>query len=195
MAAILEVTDTDAISKLGEQVEAALQEYKAHQEDPPPTPKELRKTFEKLSKRHRELNEMLKQLGERERQILDDASLDFPEVRLTRDGRFGMSEALTALKKMGILFRTAQRYLPPAPHGPVANNARWYLVWRLGAIYSKVTGQFPSRRYNAHKGREYGPFRDFVVTAHQAIGFDDPERGTNDVIREVWGGMGKKRRS
>ena len=43
-------------------------------------------------------------------------------------------------------------------------------------------------------GKHYGPFRDFVVSVHIALGFDDPEKGVDDLIRSVWGHMGKKRR-
>ncbi len=111
MAEILEVTDPDSITKLGERVEAALQEFKANQELASPTPKELRKTFKRLSKSHRDLYEDMKRLGPMERKILEDAASDFPPVRLARDGRFGRVEAMAALERIGALLRGAQRWL------------------------------------------------------------------------------------
>ena len=203
MAEILEVTDPDSITKLGERVEAALQEFKANQDLASPTPKELRKTLKRLSKSHRDLYEDMKQLGPRERKILEVAASDFPSVRLARDGRFGRVEAMAALERIGALLRGAQRWLPKVEHGPQRDSARWFLVHSLGIIYSTTRSHIgddgakmfdlPTRRHNTYKGKDYGRFRDFVVAVHETLGFDDPERGTDDVIRSVWSGMGKKR--
>ncbi len=202
MAEILEVTDPDSITKLGERVEAAFQEFRAHQELASPPPKELRETFKRLSSSHRDLYEGMKQLGPMERKILEDAASDFPEVRLARDGRFGRLEAMAAMERIGALLRGAQRWLPEVKHGPQRDSARWVLVHRLGVIYSQTRpsnpgdprGKFerPTRRYNAYLEKHYGPFLDFVVAAHTALGFDNPERGVDDLIRSVWGSMGKK---
>lgn len=205
MAEILGVTDSAAVAILGERVEAAMKEYKTNLESAPPSPRELRKTFENLSGSYRDLYESLTQLGTAERGLLDDASLDFHPVRLARDGRFGMDEAMAALRKVGALIRTAKRRLPKVKKGPQSDSARWYLVHSLGVIYAKTRPrvrddgkekfEMPTRRYSDYSGQEYGPFRDFVVAAHEALGFADPERGVDDVIRSVWGGgMGKKRR-
>ncbi len=204
MAEILEVTDSDSIAKLGDRVEAALQEFRAHQELESPTPKELRDTFKRLSESHRNLYEDMKQLGPRERKILEDAASDFPSVRLARDGRFGRVEAMAALERIGALLRGAQQWLPEVKPGPQRDSARWFLVHRLGVIYSQTRpskpgdprGEFemPTRRHSDYLGKGYGPFRDFVVVTHTALGFDDPEQGVDDLIRSVWGGMGKKRR-
>ena len=202
MAEILGVTDSAAVAILGERVEAAMKEYKTNLESAPPPPRELRKTFENLSGSYRDLYETLTQLGTAERGLLDDASLDFHPVRLARDGRFGMDEAMAALRKVGALIRTAKRRLPKVKKGPQSDSARWYLVHRLGMIYARSRPrkqgdpefEIPTRRYNDYSGKEYGPFLEFVVAAHEALGFVDPERGVDDVIRSVWGGMGKKRR-
>ncbi len=202
MAEILEVTDPNSITKLGERVEAALREFKTNQELASPTPKELRKTFKRLSKSHRDLYEDMKRFGPREQKILEVAASDFPSVRLARDGRFGRVEAMAALERIGALLRGAQRWLPEVKHGPQRDSARWFLVNRLGVIYSQTRpsnpgdpqGKFerPTRRYNAYLEKHYGPFLDFVVAAHTALGFDNPERGVDDLIRSVWGSMGKK---
>ncbi len=204
IAEILEVTDPDSVTKLGERVESAMREYKASTEPAPPSPRELSQTFENISGRYRDLYESLTQLGPAERSIVDDASLELHLARLQRDERFGMDEAITALRKVGILIRAAQSRLPKVKHGPQRDDARWSLVHRLGVIYSQTRPskpddpreefERPTRRYNAHLGKDYGPFRDFVVAVHTALGFDDPERGVDDLIRSVWGGMGKKRR-
>ncbi len=204
MAEILEVTDPDSVTKLGDRVEAALQEFRAHQELASPPPKELRETFKRLSRSHRDLYEDMKQLGPMEQKILEDAASDLPPVRLARDGRFGRVEAMAALERIGALLRGAQRWLPEVKHGPQRDSARWFLVHSLGVIYSQTRpskpddprGEFemPTRRHNGYLGKGYGPFRDFVVITHTALGFDDPERGVDDLIRSVWGGMGKKRR-
>ena len=222
MAEILEVTDPDSVTKLGERVEAALQEFRAHQELESPTPKELRDTFKRLSKSHRDLYEDMKQLGPMERKILEDAASDFPPVRLARNGRFGRVEAMAALERIGALLRGAQGWLPEVKHAPKPSpprpaprrsgsarrmpqkSARWFLVHRLGMVYSQTRPskpgdpreefEMPTRRHSDYLGKGYGPFRDFVVATHTALGFDDPERGVDDLIRSVWGGMGKKRR-
>ncbi len=204
MAEILGVTDPDAISKLKERVEAALQEYNAHLDSPPPTPAGLRLSFKNLSKLYRNLYDGLKQLGPAERRILDGAGSELREIRSRRDLPLDTDEALAALSKVGILIRAAQGRLPPVGKGPQPDRARWYLVHRLGVIYSQTRpskpgdprGEFemPTRRHNAYLGKDYGPFRDFVVAAHEALGFANPEQGVDDVIRSVWGGMGKKRR-
>ncbi len=203
MAKILEVSDADAITELGESVEAALQEYKTRRESPSPTPKELRKTFKNLYRRYRDLYKSLTQLGLAERSIVDDFSRETHWVHLQRDELFGMDEAITALQKVGTLIRAAQGRLPKVKHGPQRDDARWSLVHRLGVIYARarprirVDGEerfeMPTRRHSAHVGQDYGPFRDFVVAVHTALGFDDPEQGVDDVIRSVWGDMGKKR--
>ncbi len=179
MAEILEVTNPDSITKLGERVEAAFQEFRVHQELASPPPKELRETFKGLSRSHRDLYEGIKQLGPMERKILEDAASDFPEVRLARDGRFGRLEAMAAMERIGALLRGAQRWLPEVKHGPQRDSARWFLVNRLGVIYSQTRpsnpgdpqGKFerPTRRYNAYLEKHYGPFLDFVVAAHTAL--------------------------
>ena len=204
MAEILGVTDPDAISKLKERAEAALLEYKAHLESPPPTPTELRATFEYLSKRYRQLYQTLRQLGPAERRFLDSAGSELREIRSRRDLPLDTDEALAALSKVGILIREAHQRLPPVRKGPQPDRARWYFVHRLGLIYGQTVRTqddiekglyaLPTRRYDAYQGHEYGPFRDFVIVAHEALGFENPERGVDDVIRSVWGGMGKKRR-
>jgi hypothetical protein len=199
IADILEVTDPDSVVNLGKRVERALQEYKAHKESPFPPPKELRQTFNQLLSAHRALYENMNQLGPKELEIIDAAASDFPEVRLARDGLFGMAEATAALEKIGILLRNAQRWLPEVKHGPQRDDARWYLVQRLRVIYATTLAQIhddgkeefklPTRRYDFYADRNYGPFHDFVVAVHEALGFDDPERGVDDLIRSA---MGKK---
>ncbi len=202
MADILEVKDPDAKAKLRERVEAALREYQADSDSPRPTPKELRRTFEDLTERYRGLYQGLKKLGPKERAVVERARQDFPLVSPHKD--FGIFEALAALEKIGILLRQAQRWVPPVKRGPQENRARWDLVHQLGVIYAKTRRrvrddgkeefEMPTRRYSPYLERDYGPFRDFVVAAHEALGFADPERGVDDVIRSVWGGMGKYRR-
>ena len=123
MAEILEVTDPDSVTKLGDRVEAALQEFRAHQELASPPPKELRETFKRLSSSHRALYEDMKQLGLMERKILEAAASDVPPVRLARDGRFGRVEAMAALERIGALLRGAQRWLPKVKHGPQRDSA------------------------------------------------------------------------
>ena len=110
---------------------------------------------------------------------------------------------MAALERIGALLRGAQRWLPEVKHGPQQDSARRFLVARLGIIYGTTRSHIrddgakvfdlPTRRHNTYKGEDYGRFRDFVVAVHEALGFDDPERGTDDVIRSVWSNMGKKR--
>ena len=129
--------------------------------------------------------------------ITDDAVL---ETLVALDMR---SETLAALSKVGIIIREAQGHLPPVTKGQQPNRARWKFVHRLGLIYAQTVrtqedienGLYakPTRRYDAHKEKEYGPFRDFVVLAHEALGFENSEQGVDDVIRSVWSRMGKKR--
>ena len=103
MAAILEITDQAVISELGRRVETVFREYKAHVKSPSPTPKEMRETFDNLSRRYRELYDSLNQLRPEERKIFDTAGQDLhfthdmmwwafahktPDFRL-RDRRYG----------------------------------------------------------------------------------------------------------
>lgn len=205
MAEMLGVTDSAAVAKLGERVEAAMKAYKTNLESAAPSPRELRKTFEYLSGSYRDLYESLTQLGTAELRFLDGAGSELREIRFRRDLPLDTDEALAALSKVGILISAAQVRLPPVGKGPQRDSARWYLVHRLGLIYGQTVRSrndiekglyaLPTRRHDAYKRRDYGPFRDFVVAAHEALGFAKPEQGVDDVIRTVWGGMGKKRHS
>ena len=61
---------------------------------------------------------------------------------------------------------------------------RYVFVKALAHIYEKGGQGRPTRRHDGHKGRDYGPFREFVLACLEPL---DPEavRGIDDVIRKV----------
>ncbi len=203
MTEVLAVTDPANISKLRERVEAALLDYQIATRHPMPTRRELRRSFEKLDKSYRTLIDSFNKLGPTERQVLDAAGKELQSVGSGRYRLSGATDVIAALSPVGVLIRQAQRHLPEVKRGPHTDTARYLLVARLGAIYGqtksetqsdgKVLYEMPTRRHDGHVGRDYGPFRDFVVLVHEALGVDDPARGIDDVIRDLWPRMGKKR--
>jgi hypothetical protein len=204
IADILGVTASAAVTKLAERVVAAMREYRDNATMAQPSPSELRMTFGELSERYHRFHESLMRLGPAECRHLDATGLELDQVHWKQNDPFGYDEALASLRKVGILLRAAQRRLPRVRHGPQPDRARRRLVIRLGHVYAKTKTrtredgaevfELPTRRHDAYQGRDVGTFRDFVIAVHEALGFSNPKQGVDDLIRSVWGGMGKKRR-
>lgn len=200
MAIILEVSDPEEMERLRKQVESALCQYKSQRDHPPPTPKKVRTNFRNVFRRANDLYAALDGLSPYERQIIDDASEDIHPVRLEREGAFGSAEILTAMKRIRAALRRTERHLPEVSPGPQQDSARWRLVYRLGVIFSRFRPkierdgrtyfQMPTRRHDAYTQQDWGPFRDFVVANHEALGLS--QQGVDDLIRSVWSGTRKK---
>ena len=204
MAEVIGVINSAEILKLGERVEAALKEYEVVTRFATLSPRELRDRFGKLNKSYRALYERFSELDPAEKEIVNTAGQELQAAAPGQHWLSGFTDAIETLEKIGVLIRQAQKQLPKVTHGPQIDKAKQRLITRLGIIYGQtnpeiqsdgsVRHEMPTRRHNPYNGRDYGPFREFVILAFEALGFDIPEQGVDDVIRAVWSNMGKKRR-
>lgn len=87
--------------------------------------------------------------------------------------------------------RTKGRHEPrKSARGRPPNTTRRSAVYQLAYLFKRLAKRRPGRWvrsavYNDDVGREYGPFRDFVIAALEPIEGDDAKVGINDLIREV----------
>jgi hypothetical protein len=204
MAETLEVTDQEAVAKLGERVEAALQEYRTHLDFPRPPTKKLHESFERLSRLTVELVGEFRRLGPIERQEVDRALEEFLLLRGESARTPGVEESIFGLKRILTTLRVTKGSLPRSRKGRPKEKQRWYFVHRLAMIYARsrprviVDGEerfeVPTRVHDPVEGQDTGRFRDFVFLAIEALGDLDDGSGIDHVIRSVCATMAKKRR-
>ena len=198
MADVLEVEDEAGVAKLSKRVQDAIDKY--WDQEGTPTSAELQDALKSLSEQCDSLHAALRKLSARKhtrlqgaaRRQIDDAARRLSEPR--PEGRFPESfEALAqSVASVSVILRHAtspgrrRRGRPP-------KTAVKHLVSRLGAIYWQTTNHLPTPRHDAIRGKDYGPFRDFVTLAFEAAGLSGEP--PDSLIKSVWGGLTKKIRA
>jgi hypothetical protein len=195
IATILEVSEPDDMVKLGERVEQALQDYGPSIKNPPPSPKKLRRTFDRLSDTARQLVRDLEELGPYEQREFHRAIELLDGSRPKGRELIDPPKAISMVERILTTFTVVKRNLPPIRRGPPRQRARLYLVDRLRIVYSQsrtqiesdgtILFEIPRRARNSELKCDYGRFKDFVVAALEAL--EDPAllQGIDDVIRVV----------
>jgi hypothetical protein len=206
MAVVLEVEDAAAVAKLSKRVKAALDEY--WYREGTPTSAKLQGALKSLSKQCDSLRTALHKLSARQhtrlqgaaRRQIDDAARRLSEPR--PEGQFPESfEALTqSVASVSVVLRHAappRRTRSPQQKRQRARSPQQtavrHLVSRLGGIYFQTTNHLPTRRHDAIRGEDYGPFREFVTLAFEAAGLSGGP--PDSLIKCIWGGLTKKIRA
>ena len=202
IASILEVSEPDAVAKLGERVERALQDYWPSIKNPPPPPKDLHQTFDQLSDTARQLVRDLEELGPYEQRAFDRAIELIDGMRQKHHKLIKRPEAISMVRRILTTLRVVKRNLPPIRRGRPRERARLYLVDRLRIVYTQSRPQvvkdgemlfdIPRRAHDPKTRSDYGRFKDFVVATLEALGDPALLQGIDDVIRTVCEGDREK---
>ena len=202
IASILEVSEPDAVAKLGGRVEQALQDYGPSIENPSPLPKALHCTFDRLLESAHQMLRGLEALGPHEKGAIYRA-IDLPdELKPKHQELIDPATATAMARKILATIGAARRTLPPIRRGRPREWARLHLVGRLRIVYAKSRPpiakdgaslfEIPRRSHDPVSGSDYGRFKDFVVATLEVL--EDPAllQGIDDVIRAVCKGDRKK---
>ena len=202
IAAILKVSEPDAVVKLGGRVEQALRDYGPSIKNPPPPPKELHRTFDRLSDRACQLVRDLEKLEPHEQREFYRAIELFDELRPNRHELIDTPGAISMVRRILTTLAVVKRILPPVRRGRPRDQARLYLVDRLRIVYAQTRPQIvkdgtilfeiPRRAHDPQIGSDYGRFKDFVEATLEALGDPALLQGIDDVIRTVCEGDRKK---
>ena len=178
--------DPDMWSMKGPEIEAAADNYRVQRllRDETLSAKQANQQARKLAKSICQLLEDSKDL--------DDLALETIQVwaSLQFEGA-GLGEVTAVMRKLGPLAPRLERAADEnSKAGAPRDEARRRFVYRLAEIWEEVHGEWPRRRHDDQKGRDVGPFYDFVEACDAP--FNPAGRGLEDKIRAVIA-LGKNR--